>query len=188
MTSKFIHESCFIDKDVTIGDNTKIWHFSHIQSNTKIGENVVFGQNSNTGCNVVIGNNCKIQNNVSIYEGVHLEDDVFCGPSCVFTNVSKPRAFIKTRDDYVKTLVKKGASIGANATIVCGVTIGNYALIGAGSVVTKDVPDYALIYGNPAKQYGWVSKLGHKLGNDLICPESGERYIITDKKILKNAN
>tara|TARA_B100000963_G_scaffold356638_1_gene377133 strand:- start:25517 stop:26080 length:564 start_codon:yes stop_codon:yes gene_type:complete len=184
MESKFIHESCFIDHDVEIGEGTKIWHFSHIQSNTKIGKNVVLGQNVNTGSNVVIGDNCKVQNNVSIYEGVQLEDGVFCGPSCVFTNVITPRAFIRTREEYKKTLIRKGASIGANATIVCGVTVGKYAMIGAGSVVTKDVPNFALVYGNPAKQNGWVSKLGQKLNDDLICPESGEKYLLNNGEMV----
>tara|TARA_B100000965_G_scaffold406293_1_gene444451 strand:- start:2337 stop:2903 length:567 start_codon:yes stop_codon:yes gene_type:complete len=184
MSSNFIHKSCFIDENVEIGDGTKIWHYSHIQKNTSIGKNVVMGQNVNAGSNVIIGNDCKIQNNVSIYEGVTLQDGVFCGPSCVFTNVVKPRAFIATREEYAKTLVKKGATIGANATIVCGITIGRYALIGAGAVVTKDVPDFALVYGNPAKKIGWVSKLGNKLNEDLICPESGEVYFINQEGLL----
>lgn len=188
MKNNFIHESTFIDEDVEIGSDTKIWHFCHIQKNTSIGDRVVMGQNVNTGSNVHIGNECKIQNNVSIYEGVTLEDGVFCGPSCVFTNVTTPRAFIATREGFVKTLVKQGASIGANATIVCGTTIGKYSLIGAGSVVTKDVKDYSLVYGNPAKQHGWVSKLGKKLDEDLVCPESGTEYMINDSGDLIEKN
>ena len=172
----FIHETSCVDKNVSIGDGTKIWHYSHIQNDANIGKNVSIGQNVNTGPNISIGNNCKIQNNVSIYEGVTLEDGVFCGPSCVFTNVTNPRAFIKTREDFGKTLVKKGASIGANSTIVCGNIIGKYSIIGAGSVVTKDVPNYALVYGNPARHHGWVSKLGHRLDDSLVCPESGDKY------------
>lgn len=176
MKTKFIHESCFVDDGVKIGEGTKIWHFTHIQPNSVIGTNVSIGQNVNVGPNVQIGDNCKIQNNVSIYEGVTLEEGVFCGPSCVFTNVTNPRAFVQTREEFAKTLVKRGASIGANATIVCGSTIGKYSLIGAGAVVTKDVSDHALVYGNPAKQHGWVSKLGHRLDETLVCPESGDKY------------
>lgn len=188
MKNKFIHESCFIDDNVSIGHGTKIWHYSHIQENATIGENVSIGQNVNTGPNVKIGNDCKIQNNVSIYEGVTLEEGVFCGPSCVFTNVTNPRAFIKTREKFSETLVKKGASIGANATIVCGSTIGKYSLIGAGAVVTKDVANHALVYGNPAKQQGWVSKLGHRLDETLICPESGECYELNETGELCEKN
>jgi UDP-2-acetamido-3-amino-2,3-dideoxy-glucuronate N-acetyltransferase len=188
MKNKMIHDSCFIDENVSIGEGTKIWHYSHIQKNATIGDNVSIGQNVNTGPNISIGNDCKIQNNVSIYEGVTLEDGVFCGPSCVFTNVTNPRAFIQTREVFGKTLVKKGASIGANATIVCGSIIGKYSLIGAGAVVTKDVPNYALVYGNPAKQYGWVSRLGHILDESLICPESGNQYEINELGELDEKN
>tara|TARA_B100001093_G_C26629502_1_gene928213 strand:+ start:213 stop:779 length:567 start_codon:yes stop_codon:yes gene_type:complete len=188
MKNKFIHKSCFIDQNVSIGDGTKIWHYSHIQNDANIGKNVSIGQNVNTGPNVSIGDDCKIQNNVSIYEGVTLEDGVFCGPSCVFTNVTNPRAFIQTREAYGKTLVKKGASIGANATIVCGIVIGKYALIGAGAVVTKDVPDYALVYGNPAKQHGWVSELGQKLDDSLVCSESGKKYKVNNEGELIEKN
>ena len=158
----FVHETAIIDNEVIIGDHTKIWHFSHIQSGATIGENCSLGQNVNVGNNVKIGNSVKIQNNVSVYEGVELEDYVFCGPSMVFTNILQPRCEFPQRGSefYSKTLVKKSASIGANATIVCGNTIGQYALIGAGSVIIKDVPDYALMVGNPGRQVGWVNKKG----------------------------
>ena len=160
--SYFLHESSYIDKNVTIGEGTKIWHFCHIQSGAKIGENCSLGQNVNISNNVVIGNECKIQNNVSIYEGVELEDGVFCGPSCVFTNDLTPRdRFPKGSSNYKKTLIKEGASIGANATIVCGHTIGKYAMVAAGAVVTKDVPDYALVAGIPAKMIGKVDEKGN---------------------------
>jgi len=166
MDNFFIHESSYVDKNVQIGQNTKIWHFSHILSNTEIGSNCSFGQNCVVGPNVKVGNGVKVQNNVSIYEGVEVEDDVFLGPSMVFTNVINPRAFIVRREEFKKTLLKKGCSIGANATIVCGVTIGRYALIGAGAVVNKDVLDFALMVGVPAKQIGWVSKAGSRLEFD----------------------
>jgi UDP-2-acetamido-3-amino-2,3-dideoxy-glucuronate N-acetyltransferase len=158
-----IHESCYIDPPCTIGEGTQIWHFSHVMKDASIGQNCRIGQNVVVSPNVSIGNNVKIQNNVSVYTGVTLEDDVFCGPSMVFTNVINPRCGVprNTADDFLSTLVKRGASIGANATIVCGVTIGEYAFIGAGSVVTKDVPPYALVYGNPAKQHGWMDKQGN---------------------------
>ena len=161
----FVHESSYIDDDVKIGDNTKIWHFSHIQSGSDLGENCSIGQNVNVGNNVKIGNHVKIQNNVSLYEGVELEDYVFCGPSMVFTNIKLPRSEFPQRGDkfYAKTLVKKSASIGANATIVCGVTIGEYALVGSGAVVTKDVPAYALVIGNPGRVIGKVDKTGKSI-------------------------
>ena len=162
MNSYFAHESCYVDEGAEIGEGTKIWHFSHIMVGAKIGKNCSLGQNVNIGSKAIIGNGVKIQNNVSVYDDVILEDNVFCGPSCVFTNVINPRAFIERKNEYKKTIVKKGASIGANATIVCGVTIGEYALIGAGSVVTKDVPDYALVYGNPARVHGKVNINGEK--------------------------
>ena len=160
----FVHESSYVDDNVSIGEGTKIWHFSHIQSGAKIGENCSIGQNVNVGNNVKIGNGCKIQNNVSIYEGVELEDYVFCGPSMVFTNIKLPRSEFPQRGSefYLKTLVKKSASIGANATIVCGVTIGEYALIGSGAVVTKNVPAYTLVVGNPGRIIGKVDKRGHR--------------------------
>jgi len=153
----YLHESSFVDEGAEVGDGTKIWHFCHIMNGAKIGRNCSLGQNVNVSSRAVIGDGVKIQNNVSVYDDVFIEDDVFCGPSCVFTNVINPRAFIERKHEYKKTTVKKGASIGANATIICGVTIGEYALIGAGSVVTKDVPPYALVYGNPARIHGKVN-------------------------------
>jgi len=163
MASYFVHESSIVDKDVSIGDNTKIWHFSHVLSGTTIGKNCSFGQNCVVGPKVSIGSGVKVQNNVSIYEGVEIEDDVFLGPSMVFTNVINPRAFIQRKEEFKKTLLKKGCSIGANATIVCGVTIGEYALVGSGAVVNKDVLPYALMVGVPAKQIGWVGISGNTL-------------------------
>ena len=166
MASYFAHESCYVDNNVNIGDDTKIWHFSHILSGSNIGINCSFGQNCVVGPKVNIGNGVKVQNNISIYEGVEVEDDVFLGPSMVFTNVTNPRAFIIRREEFKKTLLKKGCSIGANATIVCGVTIGEYALIGSGTVVNKDIKPYALMVGVPARQIGWVSKAGNTLKFD----------------------
>lgn len=180
--SAFVHESAYVDDNVKLGDNTKVWHFSHIQSGTIIGSNCSFGQNVNVGNNVKIGNNVKVQNNVSIYEGVELEDYVFCGPSMVFTNVINPRCKYPQRGSefYSKTLVKEGASLGANCTIVCGVTIGKHAFVGAGAVVTKDVPDYALVVGTPARIKGWVSEAGEKLifnpDNISICSKTNIKY------------
>lgn len=159
----FKHESSYVDDGAEIGDGTKIWHFCHIMSGAKIGTNCSLGQNVNVGGKAVIGNGVKIQNNVSIYDSVEIEDDVFCGPSMVFTNVINPRAFVERKTEYKKTVLKKGCSIGANATVVCGVTIGEYALVGAGSVVTKDVPPYSLVYGNPARVHGKVDKEGNIL-------------------------
>ena len=158
----FVHESSYVDDGAQIGKDTKIWHFCHIMNGAKIGEKCSIGQNVNIGSKAVIGNGVKIQNNVSVYDDVVIEDNVFCGPSCVFTNVINPRAFIERKHEYKKTIVKKGASIGANATIVCGVTIGEYALIGAGSVVTKDIPPYSLAYGTPARVRGKVTEEGEK--------------------------
>ena len=176
----FVHPTSVVDEGAEIGKGTKIWHFSHIMSGAKIGENCVLGQNVFVGRNVVIGNRVKIQNNVSVYEGVILEDEVFCGPSMVFTNVINPRSFIERKNEFKKTLVKRGATIGANATVVCGVTIGEYAFIGAGSVVTKDVPPFALVYGNPARIRGYVCKCGEKLEFDenglATCKVCGARY------------
>jgi UDP-2-acetamido-3-amino-2,3-dideoxy-glucuronate N-acetyltransferase len=173
----FVHESSYIDNNVKIGAGTKIWFFSHVQDNVTIGENCVLGQNVNISSNVMVGNNVKIQNNVSVYSGVELEDNVFCGPSCAFTNDISPRAaFPKNKTDYCKTYVKKGASIGANATIVCGHTIGSCALIGAGAVVTTDVPDYAVMAGAPAKQIGWICECGQMLKDGLTCSKCGRKY------------
>ena len=182
MTTYFSHETACIDTGATIGKGTKIWHFCHVMKDAAIGENCVLGQNVYVGSQARIGNRVKVQNNVSIYDAVIIEDDVFCGPSCVFTNVVNPRSFVERKDQYHLTLVKKGASIGANATLVCGVTIGEYALIGAGAVVTKDVKPYAVMVGVPAIQKGWVSRSGAILGESLICPDTGEKYeVINDE-------
>jgi UDP-2-acetamido-3-amino-2,3-dideoxy-glucuronate N-acetyltransferase len=172
----FIHESSYVDEPCRIGAGTKIWHFSHILERVSIGSNCSFGQNVVVGPDVVIGDNCKIQNNVSLYKGVTLEDGVFCGPSCVFTNVNNPRAEIKRVDEFRQTRVRRGASIGANATIVCGHTLGEYCFIAAGAVVTNDVLPYALMAGVPARRIGWMSKAGARLGDDLICPIDGTQY------------
>ncbi len=171
-----IHESAYVDDGVTIGPGTIIWHFSHVLPGTIIGSNVIIAQNIMAGPNVHIGDGCKIQNNVSLYEGVELEANVFCGPSCVFTNVFNPRAAVSRKAEFRKTLVKRGATIGANATILCGISIGEYAFIGAGAVVTRDVPSYALMVGLPARRVGWMSRAGEKLGSDLVCRRTGERY------------
>ncbi|WP_276168606.1 acyltransferase [Zobellia alginiliquefaciens] len=185
----FAHETAVVDEGCNIGLGTKIWHFSHIMSDCKIGEKCNIGQNVVVSPGVVLGNNVKVQNNVSIYTGVICEDDVFLGPSMVFTNIINPRSAIVRRDNYQKTLVKQGASIGANATIVCGNPLGKYCLIGAGAVVTKEVPDYALIVGNPGKQIGWVSEYGHRLefndGNSATCPESNQVYKLEDQKVVR---
>ena len=172
----FIHESSYVDDNVEIGSGSKIWHFSHIMTNCYIGKQCSFGQNVVIGPRVKIGNNVKIQNNVSVYEGVTLEDDVFCGPSCVFTNVINPRSEIVRKDEYLRTKVKQGATIGANATIICGHDLGEYCFIAAGAVVTKKVPAYALMAGTPAKRIGWMSKAGGKLDDRLICPIDNTHY------------
>jgi UDP-2-acetamido-3-amino-2,3-dideoxy-glucuronate N-acetyltransferase len=171
-----IHESAYVDEPASIGPGTRIWHFSHILSGSRIGRNCVVGQNVSIGPDVTVGDNCKFQNNVSVYRGVTIEDGVFCGPSCVFTNVMNPRAEVERKNEFKPTLVKRGATVGANATIVCGNTLGRYCFIGAGAVVTSDVPDYALMVGAPARRIGWMSKAGERLGPDLICPIAGTRY------------
>ena len=177
------HESAYVDQGAQVGSGTRIWHFSHIMAGAKIGKNCSLGQNVNVGSRAVLCNGVKVQNNVSIYDDVVIEDEVFCGPSMVFTNVINPRAFIERKQEYKKTIVRRGASIGANATIVCGVTLGAYCFVGAGSVVTKDVPDYALVYGSPARQHGWVCTCGVKLNQELTCPECGKKYRQAEKGI-----
>lgn len=190
MASKnFVHESAYADDGCEIGEGTSIWHFSHIMSTAKIGNHCNIGQNVLVGENVVLGNNVKVQNNVSVYEGVICEDEVFLGPSMVFTNVINPRSAIVRKHQYKTTLVKKGASIGANATIICGNNIGEYAMVGAGAVVTKDVAAYSLIVGNPGVQTGWVSEFGHKLifdeMNIAVCKESGQKYLLENNVIKR---
>lgn len=186
MSGYFVHESSYIDEGVRIGDGTKVWYFCHIQSGAEIGENCSFGQNVNVSNHVKIGNFVKVQNNVSIYEGVELEDYVFCGPSMVFTNDLTPRSkYPKGAAGYKRTLVRVGASIGANATIVCGHSIGKWAMIGSGAVVTSDVPDYALMVGVPAKQIGWVCECGTVLPTDLVCPSCSRKYHLINGKSLE---
>ncbi|MCM1169710.1 MAG: N-acetyltransferase [Bacteroides sp.] len=189
MTEYSLHPTALVDMPCLIGKGTKIWHFSHIMSGCEIGEDCNIGQNVVVSPQVRLGRGVKVQNNVSIYTGVVCEDDVFLGPSCVFTNVINPRSAVARKEQYRPTLVRRGASIGANATIVCGHVIGKYAMIGAGSVITKDVPDYALVVGNPARQTGWVSEYGHKLKFDAqgeaVCPESGQRYRLTQEGVSR---
>lgn len=189
MKEFFAHETAIIDSDCQIGNGTKIWHFSHIMSGCIIGENCNIGQNVVISPSVQLGKNVKIQNNVSVYTGVICEDDVFLGPSMVFTNVINPRSHVNRRDSYAETVVRKGASIGANATIVCGIEIGAYALIGAGAVVTKTVKAYALVKGNPARQTGWVSEYGHKLNFNAsgiaLCPETGQEYLFKEGNVVR---
>jgi UDP-2-acetamido-3-amino-2,3-dideoxy-glucuronate N-acetyltransferase len=187
MTGYTAHETAVIDEGALIGNGTRIWHFSHIMPDSVIGENCNIGQNVVISPGVKLGNNVKVQNNVSVYTGVECEDDVFLGPSCVFTNVINPRSSVVRKNEYRKTIVRKGATIGANATIVCGYEIGEYAFIGAGAVVTKEVPAYALVVGNPARQSGWMSRHGHKLNFDregrATCPESGDIYQIQEGRV-----
>ena len=187
MAAPYIHPSALIDDGVDIGEGTKIWHFCHVLGGSQIGRNCVLGQNVMVGPDVRLGDYVKVQNNVAIYAGVTIEDEVFLGPSMVFTNVLTPRAFVERKDEFAPTLVRRGATIGANATIVCGNTIGLYAMVGAGAVVTHDVPDYALVLGNPARQVGWVSRTGERLGPDLICPRTGETYRETNDGRLETA-
>lgn len=185
----FAHETAVLDEGCVIGKGTKIWHFSHIMSNCTIGEKCNIGQNVVISSDVILGKNVKIQNNVSVYTGVECQDDVFLGPSMVFTNIVNPRSAVNRRGTYVKTLVKKGASIGANATIVCGNMLGEFCLIGAGAVITKEVPNYALIVGNPGKQMGWVSEYGHRLDFDekghAKCAESGQQYLLSENTVTR---
>lgn len=176
----FVHESAYVDEPCDIGARTKIWHFCHILSNTRIGEDCVLGQNVVAGPDVRIGDRCKIQNNVSLYKGVELADGVFCGPSCVFTNVLTPRAEVERKSEFGATPVGRGATIGANATIVCGNRIGDYAMVAAGAVVTRSVPDHALVAGVPARPIGWVSRSGERLDGSLICPRTGEHYVFNE--------
>ena len=179
----FVHESSYVDEGAQVGKGTKVWHFSHVMPGARIGDRVSIGQNVNVGSKAVIGSGCKIQNNVSLYDLVELEDDVFCGPSMVFTNVYNPRAFISRKHEYRPTLVRRGATLGANSTIVCGITIGRYAFVGAGAVVNRDVPDFALVAGVPARQMGWMCKCGVRLEFDAdkaACPACGQRYVLED--------
>ena len=186
----YIHTTAVVDKGAIIGDGTKVWHFSHIMPNATIGQNCVLGQNVFVASNVLLGNHVKVQNNVSLYDGVVCQDDVFIGPSAVFTNVSNPWSAVVRKEEYKSTLIKKGATIGANATIVCGNTIGEYAFVGAGAVITKNVPPYALVTGNPAIQTGWMSEFGQKLlfddNGNAICSESGDKYTLFEKRVIKN--
>ena len=179
-----VHESACVDEPCEIGAGTRIWHFSHVMRDCRIGRDCIIGQNVMIGRNVVVGDRCKIQNNVSLYDGVMLEDGVFCGPSCVFTNVNNPRAEIERKSEFRPTPVRRGATIGANATILCGHEIGAYAFIGAGAVVNRDVPAHALMAGVPARRIGWVSRAGAKLGEDLVCPLDGSRYRLDERGML----
>jgi UDP-2-acetamido-3-amino-2,3-dideoxy-glucuronate N-acetyltransferase len=180
MNITFIHETAVVDDGAHIGSGSKIWHFCHVSGTAHVGENCVLGQNVYLGNKTILGNNVKVQNNVSVFQGVICEDDVFLGPSMVFTNVINPRSAVNRKEEFKNTVVKKGATIGANATIVCGITLGEYCFIGAGAVVTKSVKPYALMVGIPARQKGWVSRSGAILGDNLICPETGEKYILAD--------
>jgi len=185
----FAHETAVVDKGASIGSGTKVWHFCHLMPDCRIGKNCILGQNVMVASGVSLGDNCKVQNNVSQYTGVSCEDDVFLGPSMVFTNVINPRSAVNRRGEYLKTQVKKGATIGANATVVCGITLGAYCFVGAGAVVTKDVPDYALVVGNPAKQMGWMSTTGHRITLDATgkgnCPEGGKYQLGIDGNLIK---
>jgi UDP-2-acetamido-3-amino-2,3-dideoxy-glucuronate N-acetyltransferase len=184
----FVHPTAIIDDNVTVGQGSKIWHFSHILSGSKVGDKCNMGQNVMVGPDVIIGKNCKLQNNVSIYQGVTLEDGVFCGPSMVFTNIFNPRAAIRKMDQVRPTLVKKGATIGANATIICGVTLGRYSFIGAGTIVNKNVADYAIVVGNPARQIGWACECGERLTEDLDCLTCGKQFAKTAEGLVPVAS
>ena len=188
----YVHPSAIVDDGCQIGAGSKIWHFCHLMSNSQIGQRCILGQNVFVASGVTLGNGVKVQNNVSLYTGIICEDDVFLGPSAVFTNVINPRSFLERKTEYRPTLLKRGCSVGANATIICGVTLGVYCLIGAGAVVTKNVPDYALVVGNPARQLGWVSRYGHRLQFDetgiAVCLESGEQYQLTEQTVRPLAN
>ena len=188
MPTPFIHDTAIVDDGASIGKNCRIWHWTHICCGARLGNGCSLGQNVFVASRVVIGNGVKVQNNVSIYDNVTLEDEVFCGPSMVFTNVMNPRSGVERKDEYRNTLVRRGASLGANCTIVCGVTIGEYALIGAGAVVTRDVSAFALMAGVPARRIGWVSHAGEILGEDLICPREGRQYVEVDHENLKEAS
>jgi UDP-2-acetamido-3-amino-2,3-dideoxy-glucuronate N-acetyltransferase len=183
----FIHETAVVDAGAKIGQGTKVWHFAHVLGRTIIGANCSIGQNVMVGPDVTVGSGCKLQNNVAVYKGVTLEDDVFCGPSMVFTNVLTPRAHIERKDEFAPTHIGKGATLGANCTIVCGHDVGAYAMVGAGAVVTRDVLDYALVVGTPARQIGWVSNAGERLGDDLVCPRDGSRYAIDGDRLVRLA-
>ena len=189
-----IHESAIVDDGAQIGKGSRVWHFAHICSGARIGEGCSFGQNVFVGNDVIIGNNCKIQNNVSVYDAVVLEDDVFCGPSMVFTNVYNPRSAVVRKDEYRKTLVKLGATLGANSTLVCGITIGRYAFVGAGALINNDVPDFALVVGVPGRQIGWMSRFGEQLNlplegsGEVICEHTGERYKLIDGHVSLESN
>jgi UDP-2-acetamido-3-amino-2,3-dideoxy-glucuronate N-acetyltransferase len=182
MENVYIHETAVVDEGAQVGQGTKIWHFSHLSARCTVGERCIIGQNVFIDNNVKLGAGVKVQNNVSLYNGVIIEDEVFLGPSCVFTNVVNPRAFVERKNEFKQTIVRRGATVGANATIVCGTIIGEYALIGAGSVITKDVASYALVYGNPAVQQGWISRMGYRLQlnetGEAVCPGNGERYAL----------
>lgn len=184
----FVHETAVVDEGAEIGSGTKIWHFAHVLSRTKVGQNCSIGQNVMIGPDVTVGHGCKLQNNVAVYKGVTLDDDVFCGPSMVFTNVLTPRAHVERKDEFAPTHIGKGATLGANCTIVCGHNVGAFAMVGAGAVVTRDVPAHALVVGNPARQIGWVSEAGERLGEDLSCPRDGSRYETRDGVLIRLAD
>lgn len=191
MADYYLHESAFVDEGAQIGDGSRVWHFVHVCGGAIVGNNVSIGQGVFVGNKVTIGNNCKIQNNVSVYDNVHLEEGVFCGPSMVFTNVYNPRSLVERKDEYRDTIVKKGATLGANCTIICGITIGAFSFIGAGAVVNRSVPDYALMVGVPGKQIGWMSEFGEQLNlpsdgeGEATCPQTGDRYILTNNRVTK---